>query len=224
MDRFGTALDSLAGAAKKSNAVLVSFSAGKDSIAVLDLCARTFQHVEAFFLYIVPGLQCVEEFLDAARRAYGVTIRQYPHWLLREYLLGGTYCPNHYSIDDLPKWKLKDIYGLARADSGIDLIATGAKKADSLWRRRSMSRGRGFDDILTPLAQWTKLDVLAYLRVRGLPYPEDQELGATANGVSLSRAALLHLATKWPTDFQKICEVFPYAEAIVWQQRWYGDG
>lgn len=63
--------------ARKHPAVLVSFSGGKDSLAVLDLCCRAFNHVVAFYMYLVPGLRHIEERLEWAKAKYGIEILQY---------------------------------------------------------------------------------------------------------------------------------------------------
>jgi len=57
-------------AAAAHKRVLVAYSGGKDSIATLDLCVKTFgiENVECFFMYFIPGLRCVEDELDKARK------------------------------------------------------------------------------------------------------------------------------------------------------------
>jgi phosphoadenosine phosphosulfate reductase len=225
------ALDSaeriLRGAAEKSPAILVAYSGGKDSIATLDLCKNLrlpngrpcFRRIECFFMYLVPGLECVETMLDWARTVYGVTIHQYPHWILSKYVKHAIYCAPSLVHENLPEWKLRDVYTLAMADTKIPLIATGAKKADSLWRKRQMTTTQHWD-VVSPLAEWTKLDVMSYLKARGLPIPESS--GRSATGVDLSTPALLWLHDNFPQDFEKLCEVFPFAEAVVWRREWYG--
>ena len=47
-------------AASMSRRVLVSFSGGKDSVVLLDLCAKHFERVDAFFMYHVRGLEFQE--------------------------------------------------------------------------------------------------------------------------------------------------------------------
>lgn len=213
-------LETLRAAREKSAAIVVSYSGGKDSLAVLDLCARTFNRVEAFFMYLVPGLRCTEAALDYGRQRWGITIRQYPHWLLTKYLKYGVYCPNFFTVDDLPEWKLRDVYDLVIADTGIPLIATGAKKADSLWRRRNLANVSHYEDVVYPIVEWSKFDVMSYLRAQAIPIPDND--GRNATGVDLSGNSLVWLAENHPEDYAKLIEVFPYAEAAVWRWRWYG--
>src|SRR4051812_8860134 len=150
MGRLETTLEDLNTAAQKTDAVLVSYSGGKDSLCVMDMCVRTFKRVEAFHMYLIPGLECIEQILAEAHVRWGIkSIRQYPHPLLRAALLAGLYCPNHYSRDDLPEWKLFDVYNIAMSESQTDLVATGAKKADSIWRRKQM--GSWGKDLLYPV-------------------------------------------------------------------------
>ncbi len=181
MGRFEITLEALQEYSRRSPGVIVGYSGGKDSLVTMDLCVRSFSRVEAFFMYLVPGLDCVEHMLAQAEARWGIKIRQYPHWLLRRLMYEGVYCPNSYKLDDLPEWKLQDIYRLAVAETGIPVIATGAKKSDSLWRRRQL--GTWCKDLLYPVKEWSKLDVLAYLRLRGIPEPASSGKSATAASI-----------------------------------------
>lgn len=207
-------------AAGRSDAVLVAYSDGKDSRAVLDLCVRTFKRVEAFFMYLVPGLECVETGLDWARKKYGITIRQYPHWLLRRFLTEGTFCNAWYKNDQLPEWKLRDVYNLAMAEARCGLVATGAKRADSRWRKWNLANVGGYTDVIYPIVGWSKLDVLSYLKAQSIAPPPSS--GRSATGIDLSVPSVTWLAQTYPDDFKRLCEVFPYAEAIVWREKFYG--
>jgi phosphoadenosine phosphosulfate reductase len=221
MSAVGDTLHALQAAREKSDKVLVAFSGGKDSLATLDLCVRTFRVVEAFFMYLVPGLRCQQVMLDAARARWGVTIREYPHWLGAKLMRSGVYCKTHWRRDDVPLLKLRDIYDMASAEARIPLIATGAKRADSLWRKRNLAQTAHYDDVLYPVISWTKQDVLAYLRVRGIPIPESSKGSAT--GIDLSTPSLLWLYDNHPDDFARLCEFFPFAEAAVWRRRFHGE-
>lgn len=213
-------LETLALRCQRSDACLVAFSGGKDSLVVMDMCLRAFSSVEAFFMYLVPGLESVEIELERARKRWGIEIRQYPHWLVQKVVKNGVYCASHWRNDSLPDWKLADIYALALLDSEMPQLATGAKSADSGWRRRFMSTQRE-DQIFYPIAKWHKYDVLAYLRARGIPLPPSS--GHTATGIDLSEKSLLWLHDTFPDDFKRLCEVFPFAEAVVWRRTFYGQ-
>jgi hypothetical protein len=213
-------LELLAEARSRSDAVLAAYSDGKDSRVVLDLCLRTFSRVELFFMEFIPGLRCVEEGLEAAEQRIGKPIRRYPHWLLAKCIKGGVYCAPWFGLDDLPDWKLADVYQLAMADTGIPLLATGAKRADSLWRKRQMNTWGKADHMLYPLAGWNKIDVLGYLQARGIPIPDSS--GAVATGIDLSTPSLLWLHDRHPEDFERVCRYFPYARAVVYRRKFFG--
>lgn len=218
-DLYGDTLRQLATAAERSPVAVVGFSGGKDSLVCLDLACRSFRRVAAYHMYFIPGLACVEVALDAARRRWGVDIVQYPHWELRRSLANGVYCFNGPATDDLPQWEMADIYALARRDTGAGVVVHGAKNSDSVWRRRTLA-GVARPDLLHPLKRWGKRDVLAYLRVRGIPVPDAAKGNAT--GIGLGVSSLLWLADKHPADFHRLCQVFPLAEAVVWRERFYG--
>jgi phosphoadenosine phosphosulfate reductase len=203
----------------RADAVCVAYSDGKDSRVVMDLCVRHFQRVEAFFMELIPNLDCVEVALDEARRRWGVHIKKYPHWLARKLMVNGVYTSSWFELDQLPEWKLADVYALAMLDTKTDVIATGAKRTDSTWRRRFMATFRP-DSIVNPIAAWHKYDVLAYLRSRGIPEPPSS--GHSATGIDLSTPSLLWLHDTFPSDFAKVCRVFPFAEAVVWRRSFYG--
>jgi len=176
-------------------------------------------------MYLIPGMECVEEALEVGRKRWGMQIRQYPHWVLSKLLNSGVYRLTH-DLDtrlfdkQFPDLKLKDIYALARADSGIQLLMTGAKKADSIWRRKMLGNWGSQEDVLYPLIEWSKVDVLAFMKANDLPEPSSSEKNAT--GIDLTPASLLWLHDQHPRDFARLCEVFPLAEAIVWHRKFYG--
>lgn len=229
MGRFETTLRELEMRREESPAVVVGFSGGKDSMVVLDLCARTFDRVEAFFMYLVPGLECIDVALAEMEARYawcnkgeGIRIRQYPHWLVQRYLAEGLFCNPRHTMDDIAgmEWSLRDVYDTVAKDFDIPVVATGAKLADSMWRRWQMASW--CKDLLQPLREWGKLDVLAYLKARNLPIPESS--GRAATGIDFSTPSLCWLHETYPEDFKRLCNVFPYAEAVIWRKKWYGVG
>jgi hypothetical protein len=221
MGRFEETLTDLERAAQRSPAVLVAYSGGKDAMCTMDMCVRTFKHVEAFFMYLVPGLEHVEVALDFARKRWGIeTIRQYPHFTVPRLVKSGCYCYCPGRLDSMPDLRLGDIYAAAMADSGIRMIATGAKKADSMFRRKSWQQFEK-DYLVYPLKDWGTRDVFSYLSIRGLPVPTGNK-GHQASGVDLTTRDLLRIYDSFPADFDKIEEAFPYVRAVVKRREWYG--
>jgi 3'-phosphoadenosine 5'-phosphosulfate sulfotransferase (PAPS reductase)/FAD synthetase len=219
-----TTLKTLRDKAKVSDSCLVAFSGGKDSLAVLDLCRRTFKRVVCFHMYFIPGLKCMEAAMEAAKERFEVEVLYYPHWILFKALRGGVFCNEGLHKESMPDFSLHDIYLWAMKETGVPLLATGAKKADSLWRRRYFYLARNWEKegVFYPVKEWMKRDVLAYLSARKIPLP-DSEAG-TATGLDLTTSSLLWLHDRHPDDFKKLCQWFPYAEAVVWRRRFYGIG
>lgn len=221
MDKITQALQALASARKRAPGVIISYSGGKDSLAVTDMCVRTFERCEAFVMEYVPGLELIDERVDFALKRWGLKVRRYPHWSSINALRNGVFCDSHWTDESLPKATLAHIYAMAREDSGLKLIATGFKRADGVWRKRTMAQVANMRDVVTPIAGFQKVDVLQYLASRRIPVPDSE--GSNANGVDLSTPSLLWLHDRHPRDFRRLCEVFPYAEAVVWRRRFYAS-
>lgn len=202
---------------------LVSWSGGKDSAVILDIAKRAFEHVEAFFLYFVPGLRCVDDEIQRAQDRYKVKIHQYPHWgLLKTLNMRRFMFPPsaHELAEPYPSWGRNEAYALAIADTGIPLILTGARGADSAWRRRMVKTWGSRTEVVYPIVGWQKPDVLAYLRLHNIPRPDSS--GRSATGIGLSTPSLLWLHDKYPEDYERVCRIFPLARAIVARRKYHG--
>lgn len=214
----------LEGAARSHKRIVVAYSGGKDSIATLDMCIKTFgkENVDCFFMYLIPGMECVERELDRARQRWGVRIRQYPHWILHKLLTNGAYGTAWFQRDDIQlfEWKLQSIYAVAMADSGATIIGHGAKKSDSRWRKKQLGTWGKQDYMLYPLIGWRKPDVLAYLQINKLWVPDSS--GTNATGIDLTPPSLLWLHDNHPNDFAKLAVPFPYIWAVVYRRKFYG--
>lgn len=215
-DPFQDTLATLKAASAEYQAVLVSYSGGKDSLAVLDMCLRNFPRVETFLMSFLPGMRFYAEKIAWVQEQFGVICREYPSWLLYKCIRNAPYSDPKLKYDDLPQWSLGEVYALARADSGIRLIAHGAKFADSPWRRRTLTAKMKDDaDVIYPLATWTKRDVVAFCARRGIPVPEQM-------GCDLTERNLFNMHEKYPDDYERICQVFPYAPAALYRRKLYG--
>lgn len=127
---FQKTFQSLESQAFIDNKILISYSGGKESLIVLDMCSKIFKEVICFFMYLVPGISTCEQQISYAEDRYNVQVVQYPHWIISHLLKNGIYCNPAFQYDDLPYLKPKDIYAMARKDTGIWQVATGMKNSD----------------------------------------------------------------------------------------------
>lgn len=68
---------------QQSGRAILFYSAGKDSIALLDLMAPHFDEIVLVFMYLVKDLEHVNKYLrDAEARYKNVRVAQVPHWTL----------------------------------------------------------------------------------------------------------------------------------------------
>lgn len=212
-------LSILKAAREKTDACMVSFSGGKDSLVVLDLALRVFPRVEAFFMYLVPGLECVERPAIEAAARFGVKLHMYPHWIgfrLRKHGLYGW-----HDQEDLPDIKLRDIYTTVIEETGIPLIAVGAKRVDSLWRKRHLDSTKGWTEVINPIVAWSKHEVISHLVSRGITIPKGDS--GDGSGADLSHPSVLWMYDHHPEDFKLLEETFPFVGAIVERRRIASD-
>jgi phosphoadenosine phosphosulfate reductase len=219
MSQILEALATLKKAREGSDSIIVSYSGGKDSLIVADMCVRTFPRTELFIMEFVPGLEVVAKQIRLAKERWGKTVHSYPHWNAIAAVRNATYCAGSWKNDDLPEIGLQDIYRIVRADLGIDLIACGFKKSDGIWRNRQLQKPGVMRNVVTPILGFQKADVLGYLRAHRIPLPD--AAGGDANGIGFAHKTILWLHDYHPEDFKRFCAVFPYAEAVVWRRTYY---
>ena len=206
--------------ARFTSEIVVGVS-GKDSLAVLELVRPRFKRVSGFFQYLVPGLSFQDRWLDAVERRYGIGIVRLPHFQLSDLLRSASFRPHTRVSVQCPKISIGDVLSEVRTKTGIAWVATGEKKCDSLQRRGMLSRNGGIDlknCRCFPLADWTNAGVFNFLRRAGVPLPPDyQMIGRSFD--RLSGKQLIAIRDRYPNDYRKIIEVFPFAEcAIVREQ------
>ena len=227
------AADRLEKARGVEKSILVSYSGGKDSLAVMDLAVRVFgvAHVKAFMMEAVPGLRYTTEIAADLQRSHGIALMLVPHWTMLQAIGAGVFCDgtvggkthNAAQLSALKNAKLADVHAMIRGQAGIRTIATGYKRADSLWRKRMMSIPSAMQDICCPLADWTRRQVVEYLQARKIAVPDD--MGGTKylkNGIGLDTRSLCWLHDTMPDDFEKLEQVFPYVGAVIARREFYG--
>lgn len=194
--------------------VIVAFSGGKDSLVVLDLAVKHFPRVEAFFMYFLPDLEYSQVVIDYAERRFGLKIRQYPHWQLAGMLNVGT-CTAE--VPDLRDSSMQATIAHARAETGLHWCGLGYREQESLLQRRWLGRkgwcGALHDDgRWAPLRAWKKRELVAYLRRHRLVIPGlSADKGLRPSGIDLSPDTMKTFRERWPRDYQRIINLFPWA-------------
>lgn len=225
-----TTIRLLEAAAKQHDSVAVGFSGGKDSLAVLHLCATTFKRVVAFHKWTVPGLEVVEKHFRWAKERYGVETVQFPTNSVLHAMADGVWCDPvkelAFLLSSSEKVRLKASFAYALDVTGCGLLATGMKDSDGLKRRQFFANCRDGGDpfwrkVIHPIKEWNKRDVIAFLNSNNIPIPS-AEKGSVTSGVGLDHGSLCWLHDEHPDDFKILLRWFPYAEAAIKRREWFG--
>lgn len=199
----------------EAQAILVLFSGGKDSWATLSLCRQVFERVEAVHFHLLPGLEVDERHLRRLERD-GIKVHRLPIPGVVPLLRDGGYRPHIIGFDPRP-FKQTDLLNVARARSGIDWSAAGERTSDSIERRGILTRCQGIDRkrrMVFPVWDWPTANVYRYLRGRGLP--AHKPIGsAKSGGVGFREGSLRFLRDKFPGDYARLLDAFPWAEAVL---------
>jgi phosphoadenosine phosphosulfate reductase len=206
-------------------AAIVGVSCGKDATATLDLCHKHLDRVEAYFLYLVPGLEFQERYLSYLERRYSIKILRLPHWGLTDLFRGNTFRFARRASTEVRRLKAKDIDAYVRKQTGIDWIATGEKACDSVERNAMIRQANGINPLrrhFWPLAFWQQSTVYNYLKTNSIALPPDYSLSSrdVKNRTSMSFGDLWYKNLAWirdrfPRDFAKIVELFPMVPAQI---------
>lgn len=217
---FDDTLNELKRVAAEHPCILVAYSGGKGSRVILDLCTKSFSKVVCFYMYLVPGLKFIEEQLQWAIDRYKIEMLYYPTASLSTILKSGIYCDPRYEYDSIPKLKFKDVMATVMDDTGIDLIAMGARSSEGIHRRKNLSsKSRG---VIYPIKKWNKFEVLTYCKTHDIPIPDS--LRKDMSGVNLEDKTLLWLHDNYPEDFKRMERMFPYIMVPIMRRKFYGDG
>jgi phosphoadenosine phosphosulfate reductase len=198
-----------------SEAILVALSGGKDSIVTLDLCKKVFPRVEAFFMYYVKDLRCIDERLDYLQQRYDIEIHKVPHFNLAQAYRAGSYMPRNEQARRWTKTKLKDIEGYVKNQTGIEWIAYGWRKTDCFERRAILSRNGGMDEKnhhIYPIAEWRVGEIRNYLDFIGIPLP--QTVGKSFD-ICPNYDSMNFLKQHYPDDYERFIEKFPFLEVTI---------
>lgn len=219
--------ETIAEVRKRQSDTLLAFSTGKDAVAAWLAIREHFDRVHPYYLYLVPGLEFVEQSLDYYERFFGAKIARLPHPSVHRWLNNFTFQPPERCAvieqAGLPDFDYQDIRQVMIEDHGLQpgmLVADGVRAADSPMRRIaikthgaiSINQGR-----YHPIWDWRKADLIAAFRTHGVKLPEDYKLfGRSFDGLDLR--FLLPLKKHRPADYRRVLDWFPLAELEVF--RW----
>lgn len=211
-------------AAQTDRILLFHSATGKDSIALLDLCAPYFKEIVCVFMYYVPHLECTARYIRWAVSKYpNARFIQCPHFNVSSYVKRG-----FLGCRTDPKQKilnLADITEIARQKTGIEWACFGMKEADSLQRRVFL---RTYDDGINwdtkkfyPLHLYKHRDIERYIKNKRLITNADYSEGgtkATSSGESVDSPIFLnYLRNHYPDDLQKVFATYPLAKEVLWR-------
>lgn len=201
--------------------VIVSYSGGKDSAVTLDLCARYFKTVHAFFMYQVPNLSFQEAVLKWAEKKYGVEIYRIPHFELSDFYRNGVYCKPDPTVKRVA---VSDIYAHVRQAFDCHWIAAGERAKDSIVRNAMIKRSGSIDEKrgrFYPLAYWSKDAVVKYVAANKLMVsPESKIIGHSFR--SLDAKDIKAVKEHYQDDYEKIVQAFPEIGAALAREAMYG--
>jgi hypothetical protein len=206
---------------------MLAFSTGKDCIAAHLAIRDHFDEVIPFYLYLVPGLEFVDEALDYYERTLfgGRRIVRMPHPSLYRWINGNVYqSPERVPVIEaarLPEFDYKNVHDLIRDQFNLKgaMVATGVRAADSPMRRMSIMRHGPISKAkgeYFPVWDWRKADLLEAFERHDIKLTRDYEVwGRSFDG--LDARFLIPMKKHFPADFKKVLEWFPLAEADIFR-------
>ena len=208
---------------------LVAFSGGKDSLVTLDICAQTFERVDAFFMYLVKGLEIEERMLaNGVSRYKNVTLHRIPHPQLAQALKGNALSIHVGQSAGIRNVRLTDVTAHMRKLTGAHWCAIGWRATESMHRRWHLRKLGEIDHLggrFFPIADWTAKECVSYLKTRRIPLPVRFGVAGeqAPSGVGLDIHSLRWLADEHPADFAKVLRVFPMADAMLERAKMYPE-
>lgn len=206
---------------------LLAFSTGKDAVAAWLAIRDSFEAVHPYYLYLVPGLEFVEESLAYYEQYFGVKIARLPHPSLHRWLNNYTFQPPERClvIDQagLPNHEYIHVHAamcdLRNLPENM-LVADGVRAADSPMRRVAIKTHGPItwsQKKYHPVWDWKKADLIDCFERHNVRLPIDYKLfGRTFDGLDLR--FILPLKKHRPADYKRVLEWFPLAELEVF--RW----
>lgn len=214
----------------KTDTVFLSWSNGKDCIAAYLAIREKFERIIPFHLYLVPGLEFIENSLAYYEQVLGCRIHRLPHPSTYRMLTNCVFqAPENvpiiesgsfekFTYDDCVRYLIEDYNYPATA-----WTATGVRAIDSPLRLASIRRHGPYNErrqTFFPVWDWRKQRLLDAITASGIKLPVDYHLfGRSFDGID--RRFTEPIKKHFPRDYARICEYFPLVEADI-QRAKYG--
>lgn len=201
--------------------ILFHSGAGKDSIALLNLCYPHFKEITCVYMYIVKDLVHIKKYINWAITKYpGVKFLEVPHYALTSYIRTG-----YKGIKKDPKQKilsLADINERVRLKAGTEWTIYGFKQSDSMNRCLML---RTYENSIInsptkkayPLSEWKNNDVLKYIKMNRLITPIKYGTAKSQGTAIDDKDFVLWCYKNYSQDYKQIIKTFPEAEVIVFE-------
>ncbi len=211
---------------RSHDTVLLSFSCGKDAIASWAVLLDHGFRVVPYLLELVPGLSFVEDSVVYFERHFGTKIRRMVSPSFVRMLRNLVFQPPERCAElealRLPVLSYEDVEDRLRREYGRELpIALGTRMSDSPVRRASirthgaLNPNRGS---FLPIFDWSKKQALDRVAAEGISLPVDYEMfGRSFDGIDLR--FLGPIKQRFPRDYEKILEWFPFADLEMRRRR-----
>lgn len=215
MSKIDEAIGIIKRVSNSNRKVILFFSTGKDSIALLDLMYPHFEEITCVYMFFFKDIIHIDNYLKWAQTKYPkIKILKVPHWNLTYILRTGTFCVPNPNVKLL---KGTDIDNAIKVKTGIQYSFYGMKKADSLNRRvmlNTYENGQNNGKVY-PLTDWTNKDVLAYMRQNKLPEPVRYSKNASG-GLGFNKECYLWMRENSPEDLKSALKQFPMSMKILY--------
>lgn len=213
--------------AETGPATLLSFSAGKDAVCAWLRLREHFERVVPFYLYLVPGLEFVEDGLVYYERVFGVPIQRMPHpslpRMLRELVFQAPERCAAVEAADVPKLTYMQVEDHVRSLAGTPeaMTAMGVRAVDSPMRMASVRKHGSVTPArrtFLPVYDWRIGDVVAAMTRAGVRLTVDYEMfGRSFDGIDYR--FLAPVKARFPRDYARILEWFPLADLELHRRR-----
>jgi sulfate adenylyltransferase subunit 2 len=219
MNKYALSMQIIRSIREKTDTAVLYYSAGgKDGIALLDMLAGVFNKVICYYMYLIPDLDHVQPYIRWAENHYkNVEVCQIEHFQRDYYISCGFFREPDNSVK--PR-KIGEIEQAVREETGIKYGFSGMKGVDGYMKRMRLKKfaKSGYitdKGMVYPLALWTNKEVLQYIRQRGLIQPFIYDSNAISQGFTIDLTTMLLMRSKYPNDYKRILEEFPYSEKLI---------